>query len=163
MDTLIAILAVCAGVFGIIGAIVPGLPGPPVSWVGMLLLYFWGGVNRAGDKMSTTLLLVWLGITILVSVLDYLVPGYFTKVTGGTKYGSRGAIVGLILGAIFIPPFGMIIGAIAGAFCAELYYAQKGTGAAFKSALGAFGGFLFGTGLKFIAACCMMYYIIVYI
>ena len=52
METVIAIVAVLAGLIGILGSILPALPGPPLSWAGMLLLYFWGGTNGAGDKMS---------------------------------------------------------------------------------------------------------------
>ena len=41
MSVLVIILAVLAGVVGIIGSVVPALPGPPVSWVGLMILYFW--------------------------------------------------------------------------------------------------------------------------
>ena len=48
MSVLVIILAVLAGVVGIIGSVVPALPGPPVSWVGLMILYFWGkGTNGA--------------------------------------------------------------------------------------------------------------------
>ena len=48
MDLLISILAITAGVIGIAGSILPGLPGTPVSWVGLLLLYIWGNeIGRA--------------------------------------------------------------------------------------------------------------------
>ena len=40
---------------------------------------------------------------------------------------------------------------------------EKGAGDSIKSALGAFLGFLFGTGIKLIASGLMLYYIIVYI
>ena len=161
MEVFIAILAVLCGVIGIIGSIAPALPGPPLSWVGMLLLFFWGGTNGAGEEMSLTLLLVWLGIVIAVTVLDYVVPAYFTKITGGSKYASIGATVGLIAG-LFIP-VGMILGSLLGAFIAELAFAGKSTGTALKSALGAFIGFLAGTGMKLIVCGVVMYYIIVYI
>ncbi len=163
MDIVIAILAIIAGIIGIVGSILPALPGPPVSWVGMLLLYFWGGTDGKGEEMSLSLLLIWLGIVIAVSILDYLIPAYLTKVTGGTKYAERGAIAGLIIGMFFIPPFGMIIGSFLGAFLSELYYADKNKQEAFKSAMGSFWGFLLGTGIKLIACMVMMYYIIVYI
>ena len=68
MEVLISILAVLAGVIGIIGSILPALPGPPLSWLGMLLLYFWGGTNGKGEEMSSTILLVMLGVTIVVSI-----------------------------------------------------------------------------------------------
>ena len=157
MNVVMIILAVILGVVGIIGSIVPGIPGPPLSWVGLLLIYFFGG-----DPMSLTLLFVMLGVTILVTVLDFVVPAWFTKVTGGSKYAGRGAIAGLIIGMI-VPPVGVIIGSLAGAFLAELIYGQKDAPDSLKSAFGAFLGFLFGTGVKLVAAGLMMYYIIVYI
>ena len=152
-----------AGVIGILGSVLPALPGPPLAWVGMLLLYLWGGTDGAGEHMSLTILLVMLGVTVAVCVIDYIVPLYFTKLTGGTKAAERGAMAGLIFGLFVVPPVGMILGSFLGAFLAELYYARKSTGAALKSAFGSFLGFLAGTGLKLIACGVMMYYIIVYI
>jgi len=162
VETFIAIAAIALGIVGIIGSVAPALPGPPLSWLGMLLLYIWGGgTNGAGEPMSTTFLLVWLFIVGVVSLLDYVVPAYFTKLTGGSKYGGWGAIVGLIIGLIY-PPVGMILGSLLGAFVAELLFAGKNAADSVKSAFGAFLGFLFGTGLKLICCGVMMFYIIVY-
>lgn len=163
MEIVIAILAVLAGVIGIIGSVLPALPGPPLSWVGMLLLYFWGGTDSAGEPMSLTILLVMLAVTVVVTVLDYVVPAYFTKKTGGSKYAERGTILGLIIGMIFFPPWGMIVGSFLGAYLAEIWYAKKASGDALKAAFGSFLGFLAGTGMKLVACAVMMYYIIVYI
>lgn len=163
MSTVIAILAVLAGIIGIAGSILPGLPGPPVSWVGLMLLYFWGnGTDKAGDPMSLTFLLVWLAITIVVCIIDYVVPAYFTRVTGGSKVAGRGAIIGLIAG-MFIPPVGIILGILAGAFLAEYLVSRKSGWQSTKSAVGALLGFIFGTGIKLIASGLMLYYIIVYL
>lgn len=159
--TVLGILAVVAGVAGIVGSIVPGLPGPPVSWVGMLLAFFAKGLDKTGEPMTLTLLLIWCGVMIVVTILDYVVPAKFTRVTGGTKAGSRGALIGLFLG-MFLTPVGMLLGSLLGAFIAELLFAGKGVGASAKSSLGAFAGFLCGTGLKLISSGIMMYYIIVY-
>ena len=162
METLIAIFAILLGTLAIIGSIAPALPGPPLGWVGLLILYIWGGgTNAAGETMSTTFLLVWLGIVIAVSLLDYVVPAYFTKLTGGSKYGSWGAIAGLFVGLIF-PPVGMILGSLLGAFIAELLFADKDAMTSLKSAFGAFMGFLFGTGLKLICSAVMLFYIVIY-
>ena len=162
METFVAILAIVLGIVGIIGSIAPGLPGPPLSWVGLLALYIWGGgTNAAGEPVSTTMLLVWLGIVIVVSILDYIVPAYFTKLTGGSKYGGWGAIAGLFVGLIY-PPVGMILGSLLGAFAAEFLFAGKDTATSLKSAFGAFLGFLFGTGLKLITSAVLLFYLIVY-
>ena len=162
METFVAIVAILLGVAGIVGSVAPALPGPPLSWFGLLVLYIWGsGTNSAGEPLSTTLLLIWLGIVIFVSILDYVVPAYFTKLSGGSKYAGWGAIAGLVLGMI-IPPVGMILGALLGAFFAELIFSSKGAGDSLKSALGAFGGFLFGTGIKLVASAVILFYIVVY-
>jgi len=153
MDAL-AILAIILGILGLVGSIVPGLPGPPASWIGMLLAFF-----STGD-MTTSRLFVWLAITVLVSILDYVVPAFFTKFTGGSKYASLGAIVGLFAG-IFVPPVGMILGSLLGAFLAEYLVANKGAWNSIKASLGAFLGFLCGTGMKIVCSGVMMYYIIV--
>lgn len=162
MDTIISILAIIAGIIGIAGSILPALPGTPVSWVGMLLLYIWGsGTNAAGEPMSTRTLIIWGVIVIIVSVVDYIVPMYFTKVTGGSKYAERGAMVGLIAGIIFTP-IGMIMGSFLGAFLFELYYSRQGMMQALKAAIGSFLGFITGTGLKTIVAVFIMWKIIVF-
>ena len=162
METFVAIAAIVLGILGMVGSVAPGLPGPPLSWVGLLVLYIWGtGTSSAGDPMTTTVLLVWLGIVIVVSVLDYVVPAYFTKITGGSKFGSWGAIIGLFVGLIY-PPVGMILGSLLGAFIGELVFGQNPPMKSVKSALGAFIGFIFGTGLKLICAAVMMFYIVSY-
>lgn len=162
MDALLVVIAIILGLVGIIGSIAPGLPGPPLSWVGLLLMYFVEGTNRAGEPMTMRFLAIWLIVTTIVTIIDYFVPGMFTKMTGGSKYASRGAIVGLLLG-MFIPPIGIIFGSILGAFLSELIYARKDAVSSVASALGAFIGFLFGTGIKLIASGLMLYYIFDYI
>ena len=163
MEIVIGILAVLAGIIGILGSVLPALPGPPLSWVGMLLLYFWGGTNSHGDEMSLTILLVMLGVTILVSVLDYVIPSYLTRVTGGSKAAEWGTFIGMVFGIFVMPPWGMIIFSVLGAFLAEILFANKNGSEALKSALGSFLGVIVGTGLKLVACGVMMYYIIVYL
>ena len=151
------IFALVAAVFGIVGSIMPGLPGPPVSWVGMLLVFF--AEKGTDNPMTLTTLIVWLVITIVVSVLDYVVPSWTTRAAGGHKAASTGALIGLLAG-IFLTPVGMIAGALLGAFIGELMVTDKGVFAAFKAGLGAFAGFIFGTGLKLITSGIMCYLIV---
>ena len=162
VETFIAILAIVLGLVGIIGSIAPGLPGPPLSWVGLLLIFLWGGgTDGGGNPMTLRFLLIWLAVTIVITIVDYVVPAYFTKLTGGSKAGGWGAIIGLFAGLVY-PPIGMILGSLLGAFIAEFVFARKDTLTSVKSALGAFLGFLFGTGAKLIAAGLMLYYIFVF-
>ncbi|NLD21902.1 MAG: DUF456 domain-containing protein [Bacteroidales bacterium] len=161
MGTLLLILAIFAGLVGIIGSIVPALPGPPISWVGILLMYLRHNMGLGSDKMTTTLLFVMLALTIVVTVLDYVVPAYFTRKTGGSKAAAWGSIAGLFVGMFFFPPWGVIIGAFAGAFIAEIIIENKESKEALRAAWGAFLGFIFGTGLKLTCSAVMLYYIIV--
>lgn len=163
MDTVLLIFGILLGIIGIVGSIVPGIPGPPLSFIGVLLMYFRKGLDSGGEPMGVTLLLVLLAVTIAVTVLDYVVPAWFTKITGGTKYASRGATIGLIAGLIFPLPIGMIAASLLGAFVGELFFANKDAASSAKSALGAFLGFLAGTGAKLISSAVMLYYIIVFI
>ena len=162
METLIIVLAILAGVLGIAGSILPGLPGTPISWVGMLLLYGWGsGVNAAGNPMSLQTLIIWGVVVLIVSVVDYVVPMYFTKLTGGSKYAERGALIGLVAG-IILTPIGMIAGSFLGAFIAEVQWGKKTSSEALLAALGSFLGFILGTGIKTIASVLILWQIIVY-
>ena len=93
---ILKILAVILGIVGLVGCILPVIPGPPLSWVGLLLIYLTGP-----SEMTTSLLIVWLVVTIVVTILDYVVPSWVTRKTGGSKAAARGTLVGLILGIIF--------------------------------------------------------------
>ena len=114
METLIVILAVLAGVIGIAGSILPALPGTSFSWIGLFLLYMWGP-----EAVPVKVLIIWGIVVIAVSVVDYVVPMFFTKATGGSKYAERGAMIGLVAG-IVLTPVGMILGSFLGAVFAEL-------------------------------------------
>lgn len=162
METIVIIAAIAAGVIGIAGSILPGLPGTPFSWLGMLVLYIWGtGTNSAGDPMSLNTLIIWGVVVVVVSVIDYVVPMYFTKLTGGSRYAEKGALIGLVAG-IILTPIGMIAGSFLGAFLAELLWAKKEPADSLKAAVGSFLGFMLGTGIKTIAASLIMWQIIVY-
>lgn len=148
------ILAIILGVVGIVGSIVPGLPGPPVSWVGLLLLY----IGKSGG-IGLGFLMLWLVITIVITILDFVIPAWTTKVTGGHKAASTGALIGLFAG-MFLTPIGAIAGALAGAVLGELMVTDEGAWPAFKAGFGAFLGFLLGTFLKIAASGLMLFYII---
>ena len=150
----IDIVAVLLGLLGIIGCVAPVLPGPPVSWCALLLLYF------AGSGMSLKFLLIWLAVAVVVTVIDYLVPAWFTRAGGGSKAAGRGTIVGLLIGMFFFPPVGIVAGAFFGALIAEILVNGKKPEESLRPALGSFLGFLCGTLLKLIASGLMFYYTI---
>ena len=156
METTIIIIAILAGVIGIAGSILPALPGTPISWVGLLLLYIWGP-----EEIPVKTLICWGIVVVIVSVVDYIVPMYFTKLTGGSKYAERGSMVGMLLGLV-ITPIGMLLGAFLGAFVAELYWGEKQAGDALKAAAGSFLGFIVGTFMKTVVSALILWRIIAF-
>jgi len=144
MDILFLIIGFLIMILGLIGAFLPVLPGPLTSWVGLLFLSF----TKAID-FSASFLIITFSVALLVWILDYFIPAIGTKKFGGSKKGILGATIGLLLGLIFFPPIGIIIGPFLGAFVGELIHDNNNKQRAFKAAFGSFIGFLFSTGLKF--------------
>ncbi|WP_396632289.1 DUF456 domain-containing protein [Maribacter sp. R86514] len=148
MDIFLLVLGFILMLVGILGSFLPILPGPPISWVGLLLLY-----STSVITMNWTFLGITLVIALVVFGLDYVIPAIGTKKFGGTKAGVIGTTVGLLVALIFpvLGPFGIIIWPFVGALVGELLNkADKKT--ATKAAFGSFLGFLTGTFLKFMVA-----------
>ncbi len=97
-------------------------------------------------------------MTIVVTLLDYIVPVWGTKKFGGSKYGTRGATVGLIIG-LFLGPLGIIVGPFIGAFVGELIF-KDDIRYALRAGFGSLLGFLTGIGLKLAASFVMTFYFV---
>jgi hypothetical protein len=143
MDIILVILGLICCILGLFGSFLPALPGPPISWLGLLLLYLTNYIENNYWILGITFLL-----TVTVSILDYVIPAKGTKKYGGTKYGVWGTNIGLVIG-LFFPPIGFIIGLFVGAFIGELIYNFEDKKGALKAATGAFLGFLVSTFMKF--------------
>lgn len=154
MDILLIVLGSIFIISGILGCVLPIIPGPPLSYIGLLLLHF-----TERYQLSSKFLIIWAIITVVVYALDYLIPAWGTKKFGGSKRGVWGSIIGLVIGLFFFPPFGIIIGPFLGAVIGELT-AGKESGEALKSGFGSFMGFLAGTLLKLITSGMMTWYFI---
>ncbi len=154
MDILLIVLGALFIISGVLGCVLPIIPGPPLSYIGLLLLHF-----TERYQFSSKFLIIWAIITVVVYVLDYLIPAWGTKKFGGSRRGVFGSIIGLVIGMFFFPPFGIIIGPFIGAVVGELTIG-KDSGAALKSGFGSFLGFLAGTLLKLIASGMMTWYFV---
>jgi uncharacterized protein len=152
-DYLLLILAIILMIIGIVMCMVPILPGPPLSFIGILLLH----LTRFG-QFSTPTLIIFGVMTVIVTVLDYIVPVWGTRRFGGSKYGTRGATVGLIVG-FFLGPLGIILGPLIGAFVGEMIF-KDDMSYAFKAGFGSLLGFLTGIGLKLAASFVMTFYFV---
>ena len=144
MDIVLLVLGLLCMLVGILGSFLPVLPGPPISWVGLLLLHLTKAVPENWWFLGITLF-----FAVLITVMDYIIPAMGTKKFGGSKAGIWGSIIGLLIG-LFLPiPGGIIIGAFLGAFVGELTQ-NTDQKSALKAAFGSFLGFLTGTFMKFL-------------
>ncbi len=144
MDIFLLLLGFIFACLGIVGSFLPVLPGPITSWVGLLLLHVTSVVPQ-----NWTFLGITLAIAVFIFFVDYIIPAVGTKRFGGSKYGVYGTTIGLLIGLFSPIPFGILIGAFAGALVGELIYDSKDTHRAVKASFGAFLGFLASATIKF--------------
>lgn len=151
MNTVLIVIAILCAIIGIIGSIVPGLPGPPIAWVAMLLINF-----TSLEGFSTNMLVIFAVVAAIITVLDYVVPIWGTTKFGGTKAGAKGSTWGLVVSVIVLPllgitpgPFGIVGilgGPFVGAYIGEMKAGNRDN--ALRAAFGSFIGFLAGTFMK---------------
>lgn len=156
MEILLLVIAVLCAIVGLVGAIVPVIPSSPLSFVGILLLFF-----LQGSSITLVELVGWGVLMLLLTAFDFVAPVWMAKKSGGTKAGTRGAMVGMLLG-LFFQPWGLVFGPFLGALVGELI-AGTPTQHAFRVAFYSFVGFLLTTGLKFVYGLAVLLYVIYYI
>ncbi|MBQ5898978.1 MAG: DUF456 domain-containing protein, partial [Alistipes sp.] len=112
MDVALIIIALVVGIVGLLGVVVPVLPGTIFSYIGLVCVYI-----ISDGYVSVNQLILWGVVAVAAILLDYILPGYFSKLFGGSKAGITGATVGTFLGIFFGVPgivFGPFVGAVAG-------------------------------------------------
>lgn len=154
MDTILIIVGGMLLIVGFLGGILPVIPGPPVSYIGILALHF-----TDQYQLSSEILLWDAGLAVFVMLLDFIIPMLGSKQFGASKYGVWGCGIGALLGAIFFPPFGIILGPFFGGVGGELLNGEN-TQKAIKAGFGAFLGFLAGTFIKLVASGLMIYHFV---
>lgn len=154
MDTTLGVIAIVCGIIGLLGAVLPVLPGTIVSFLGLVCVSF-----SSYSELSTLTLTLWGFISVAVIVMDYVLPGYFSRRFGATRAGTIGATVGTLLG-VFCGPMGIILGPFVGAVVGELLAEQLSFKEALSVGFGSMMSFLVGTLFKLIAGCWMLITII---
>jgi uncharacterized protein YqgC (DUF456 family) len=153
MEFLLIALGLLVSLAGLAGCILPVIPGPPLSYLGLIILSF----AQGWEPFSATFLIVMAGITLAVTVLDYVIPALGARKYGASRAGVWGSVFGMIAGIIFFPPFGMLIGAFAGAVLGEMAAGREDV-RALKAGWGVFVGTILAMALKLAASGAMLYY-----
>lgn len=143
METWLLVLGALFAIAGLAGAVVPALPGPPLSYIALWMVWLYDSA-----KVSVTTLVVAGLLMVAITILDYVAPIWFAKKGHGSKAGIRGATAGMILG-LFFGPLGLIFGPFIGALVGELLV-NTPFSTALKVALMSFVAFLMTTAIKII-------------
>ena len=148
MDLLFIIIGFLLMLAGIIGSILPVIPGTPISWLGLIMLYL-----APSLPFDWTIVTITGIIAIAIYILDYIIPAIWTKKFGGSRAGAWGTTIGLIVGILAPIPFGVLIGPFLGALIGELVFNETKGPQAFTAAVGSFIGLLASTFMKLFATC----------
>ena len=153
-EFIIILLGLLITIVGLIGCIVPGIPGPPLNFISLILVE----IITSGTYFLN-FYIIWGLITVATVVLDYVFPVLSAKKFKASNYGIWGSIIGMVVGIIFFPPFGMIGGLFLGAVLGEVMAGKKGVDA-MKVGLVTFFSSLLMIVFKFAASAMMTYYFI---
>jgi len=137
------ILGLLCALIGLAGCILPVIPGPALSFLALIILSF----AKNWEPFSATFLIIMAGLAILVTLLDYVVPVFGAKKYGASKSGVWCSMIGMLIGVLFFPPWGMLIGAFVGAIAGELLAGKEGK-KSLRAAWGVFLGNVVSIGLK---------------
>lgn len=149
---LLVSLGILCIVVGLVGCIVPVIPGPPISYAGLILA--WAVRGWSTEALGWVTVIVLGTAVILVTAFDTLAPVLGAKRYGASKAGIWGSVIGMVVGILgFLPvgPLGMLVGAFAGAWVGELVTGKAGA-AALKAAWGVFVGTVMGIVMKLIVS-----------
>lgn len=163
-DIVLAILGIILVILWFIWCFVPVLAGPLLAFLGLVSLQiaFW--------CFSIEFLIISGIITVVVSIVDNIIPVIWAKKMWWSKFWVRGSIVWLVVSVIILPIFGIVIwpfglfGLILGPFFWAWigeYLWQKDWKKSFKPAIWSFLGFVAGILLKVIVTLILAYFFFV--
>ena len=154
-ETITIVIGSILMLLGLAGSILPMLPGPPLSFVGLFLLAL---LEHFSPPLTPTLIIILAIVTILVIVMDYILPLLGAKRYGASKWGVWGSVLGMVIG-IFLSPLAMLLGAFLGAVVAEWLVGKKKE-EALRAGWGVMVGTLFATIVRLGVSGLMIYYFV---
>jgi uncharacterized protein YqgC (DUF456 family) len=152
MDNLVVlwIISSLLVIAGLVGLVLPGLPGAPLIFAGLLLAAWAEGFEYVG--LGTVLVLA--VIAFMTFAVDFWATMFGAKKFGASMRAVIGAVLGLIVG-FFLGFPGVIFGPFIGAVIGELSV-QRNLQQATRSGIGATVGFVLGAALKLALAFAMI-------
>lgn len=145
MTTLAIVLFTLFYLLAIVGIVLPVLPGIPLAALGALLAGW-----LTGFEQLTVGYVIWvIALAVLAQLVDFLGNALGAKRFGASRAGLWGGIIGSLVGLVWFPPLGFLLGALAGAVLAELLTGRR-LDEALRSGVGALVGAFGGMVAKFL-------------
>ena len=116
MNVTYAIIALVIMALGLLGTVLPMLPGIVLIYGGFLFY----GIMTDWSNYGWRAMLFWGLVTMATFVVDYLASALGARKFGASHYGFWGSLVGGFAGIMVAHLPGLVVGAFAGAFLAEL-------------------------------------------
>jgi uncharacterized protein YqgC (DUF456 family) len=135
---------------GIAGVLLPGLPGTPLVFGGLLLAAWADGFQNV--SVGTVLILAVL--TVMAFCVDFISSSLGARSAGASRAAVVGAALGTLVG-IFFGFAGIVLGPFIGAVIGE-FLARRNLGQAGRAGLAAWIGFILGSGVKLMLAFTMV-------
>ena len=155
---MLIVIGIILNIIGIIGVILPALPGIVLNYIALILLY----IAKGEVEYNLRMLIVFGMLTLSVTLLDYILPLLGARKYGASRMGVWGAVIGMLVGILFFPPFGIIFGLLIGAFLGELI-AGKEQSQAFRAGFATFLGSLTSMVVKLLLAIVMTVYFLIHL
>jgi len=150
MTPLVWILSLILVGVGIAGTLIPGLPGTPLVFGGLLLAAWADGFQSVG--VGTVMILA--AMTVLAFCVDFISSSLGARRAGASREAVVGAALGTLVG-IFFGFAGIILGPFAGAVIGE-FMARRNLGQAGIAGVATWIGFILGIGVKLMLAFTMV-------
>ncbi|MDP9382737.1 MAG: DUF456 domain-containing protein [Chloroflexota bacterium] len=122
---------------GFVGVFLPLVPGTPVMLLGAWVYSALTGFNT----LTWPWLLLMTLLTAASVALDFVAAAWMTRKMGASRRATAGALLGTLVGVLFLGAYGTLVGGMGGAVLGELSV-RRTLRPALKSGAGAFVGFV---------------------
>lgn len=135
---------------GIAGTLLPGLPGTPLVFGGLLLAAWADGFQNVGGGT----LMILAALTALAFGVDFISASLGARGVGASREAVVGAALGTLTG-IFFGLAGIVLGPFIGAVAGE-FMARRSLSRAGIAGVATWIGFILGIGVKLVLAFTMV-------
>jgi hypothetical protein len=139
-------------ILGLLGSFLPFLPGPPLSFAGLLVY----AIFDRFESVSVLAVIIFAILTVLTLVFDFFAPILGAKGYKASKWGIIGSLIGAVVG-LWFGPVAIFTLPLLGAFVGEYFYVRD-SGRALKTAWGSFVGMIFGLFFRTGVTIIMLFY-----